>query len=107
LVRLLVPKEIRDEVRGQPARKRYRRKLRIASVSEFFLLLVWFALIPVSEEVFVILAAALVITGVFSFIWTWGDLKEMREFEKALWAKYESEHRSVNAKSDRSQDQVS
>jgi len=95
LVRLVVPKEIRDEVRAQPARKRYRKKLRIGAVLDLSLLLVWLALNPAGVEIFVVLGVVLVI-GVFTVIWTWRDLKDMREFEKALWAKYESEHQSVN-----------
>ena len=95
MVKLVVPKEIREEVRSQPARKRFQRKMRIAAILEWSLLLVWLALNPVGSEIFV-LAGAAPFLGVFTFIWAWKDLKEMRDFEKALWAKYESEHQSVN-----------
>jgi len=95
LVRLVVPKEIRDEVKAQPARKRFRRKTRIGALLDLSLLLVWVLLDPSVGGILVILGIALFI-GVFTVIWTWRDLKEMREFEKALWTKYENEHRSVN-----------
>jgi len=62
--------------------------------------LVWLAVGPADYEVFVIYGA-LVTVGVFMVIWTWKDLKEMREFEKALWAKYESEHQSVNTENNK------
>ncbi len=95
LVRLVVPKEIREQVRAQPARKRFRRKTRIMGILELSLVLFWLALNPAPVGIFVFLGVSLFL-GIFTVIWTWKDLKEMREFEKALWAKNESEHQLVN-----------
>ena len=95
MIPLAVPKEIRDDVGAQPARKRLRRKTRVCVVLDLSLFLVWLAIRPSGIEVFVIVGAALCI-GVFMVIWTWRDLREMREFDKALWAKCQSEQQSVD-----------